>query len=140
MKKLITLLAVISLGFTAVAQEAVFLITLGSTDTIAVMETDIFKVDNEVGDSTAIVEYFYRGGIKKISADTNEAEFLVRTERLFTPSGLGYSINADNIEGITRLTATTCAFFYRKGNARIKIELAVSATVLIDAINALANN
>ena len=136
MKKLITL-AFIAVGFTAFAQEAVSLMTLGSTDTISVMETAIYKIDNETGDSTSTVQYYFKGQDKKIVADSAEAWFVSVTDRLITPSGLGYTINADRIEGINRLTDSTCTFFYLKGNARVRLNLGISAGEFQTAINGL---
>ena len=141
MKKLITILTVLTLAFTVKAQEALFIIELGSTDTIVVMESDIYKVTN-VTDSTSTVEYMFKGVKGSTPSDTTAAEFVVRGTRIFIPTGLGYAINADNIQGITRLSSTTCWIWYLKGNAKKRLPegstpLQISATTLMGLINAL---
>lgn len=136
MKKLFTL-TLIFLGFTAFSQKAVRVASFGGTDTISIMEQNIYKVDNESGDSTATIFYIYRGIASTVVADTNESFYLSNTSRLISLPKLGYTINADRIDGMGKDTDTTCFIFYLLGNQRIKVDLDTNLQTIQDTVNTL---
>lgn len=136
MKNLITL-ALILVTFTGFSQKAVRVASFGGTDTISVMEQKIYKVDNETGDSTASIYYDFRGIMKVTTADTNETFYQTNTNRLVALPKLGYTVNADRIDGMGKNTDTTCYVFYLLGNQRLKLELDTSLSAVEAAVNAL---
>lgn len=136
MKKLLTL-ALILATFAGFSQKAIRVASFGGTDTISVMEQNIYKVDNQVGDSTASVFYNFRGITKVTIADTNEAFYQAGTNRLVALPKLGYTINADRIDGMGRETDTTCYIFYLQGNQRIKVDLDTNLSAVQGVINGL---
>lgn len=140
--KNVFLTLILGLVFTvgAYAQKMVALVDFATADTIDnVLEGQIWKIDNNAGDSTAVVSYVKANGdISTVNADTNEAEFLTRTNRLITPSGLGYSINADRILSAKRVSNSSCIVIYEWGNGdRRAIDLSISVTALLAVVNAL---
>lgn len=126
-------------AFGGFAQKLVPLITFGGTDTtISIYEGLIWKVDNQTGDSTSVVSYVnVRGDETTINSDTNEAKILTLSDRLFTPTGLGYTINADRVKAAYRLTDSTSFIIYQRGNGgNIQINL---NSLSVSEFNALLN-
>jgi len=142
MKNILTTLAVILLiVFSAKSQEAVQLVDFDNqTDTILVMETNIWKVTALAGDSTSLVEYFYRGQKEKVNAYAEDSLLIDGSmTRFLNPdfTGLTSGVNADNIEGAYKVTDTTSGFWYNEGNLRKKYSLGISLDSLKTLINAL---
>jgi hypothetical protein len=83
----------------------------------------------------------WRGDTKEFVSDTNEAEIITRTDWIFTPTGLGYSISALRVVQVVPAnpaTDSTCVFFYRgKNNSIEKIGLNISIGQFNALINAL---
>lgn len=136
MKKIFTIAALICASFTMNAQKLITIISNSDTNT-SVMEDKIWRIDNTT-DSTSLVYYVnWQGYTPKIASDTNEAKYVAIGTRFITPSGLGYTINADNILEVTRLTENSCFIRYKEGNSINKIVLSISVGELNTLINSL---
>lgn len=144
----LTLALGIFLGsFAQSSPNAVKLVDFNSqTDTISVMETQIWNIDGQVGDTTSLVEYFYAGQKEKMNAYSEDSLLIDGSTTLFlNPWGLGTVTNRSNtvtrgfnilnIEGIYRLTDSTSGFWYNNGNSRDKY----STTITLDSLNTLIN-
>ena len=140
MKNISLLLIALMCTLGVMSQKAVPLVSFSTLDTtLSVMEGQRWK-DNQTGDSTSVVSYVrWNGDETTIISDTNEVKILALSARLFTPTGLGYTINADRIKSVIKVTDDSCLVFYERGNGvEIKIEFsALSVTEFIALVNAL---
>lgn len=138
MKKLlaITLFSVLAtLGY---SQKALPLVSFASGDTVAiVMESDVYKVTPQTGDTTSEVKYFYREQRKSVIVSTEDSLFSTYGSRLLEGAGFGFVINVDNINGVVRLTDSTCTVFYNEGRLEKRYELSISAGDFQALINGL---
>jgi hypothetical protein len=128
-------------AFGGFAQKIVSLITLGGTDTtVAVYEGLIWKVQDQIGGVSSTVSYVKANGdLASITSNTNELGLVTLTARLFTPAGLGYTINADRVKEAYRLTDSSCLIKYKKGDGSI-INININSLSLAQfnaALNAL---
>lgn len=136
MKNILAAAFLICATFSLSAQK--FITVIADSDTsVSLLESKIFKIDN-LTDSTSTIYYIDRQDyIVKLNTDTNEAKYVALGSRLLTPSGLGYTINVDNILEAKRLTDNTCLIWYKDGVLTKKITLSISVGDLNALINAL---
>ena len=135
MKKIIVGL-LIMLSASVYAQESIPLISFSSGDTSAsVLETYIYKITPQTGDTTSEVNYFYRNQRKSLIVDTEDSLMSTWGTRLLEGAGFGFVINVDYIKGSVPLTDSTCNVFYNEG----RIEKVYSLPISIGDFNALIN-
>lgn len=146
-----TLTLVIGLAVASIAQQAPNAVKIvdfdNQADTFAVMETAIWNIDGQAGDSTSLIQYYYRGQKEKVIAYSEDSLLIDGTCTLFlNPFGLGTvtdnssstvtrGFNILNIEGIYRLTDSTSGFWYNNGGLRDKY----NTTITLDSLQTLIN-
>jgi len=139
MKKILALALIVLSSALAFSQEKLMPIVLFSSgDTLtAVMESDIYKITPQTGDTTSEVEFTYKGDVTSRIINIEDSLYATYGTKFLEGTGLGFVINVDYIERVVPVGSNTSTLFYNKAGRIERHELSLSVSDFRALVNAL---